>query len=101
VVVASTRQCARSHFCASDQLKTLFCDGHHIGRGRDLKLSTTPVKSRGYQGEMIMAATITFVIFAVAIALPGLITVLLGATVGDVAEFRAPQVTEYGSPTPA
>ena len=45
-----------------------------------------------------MTATITFVIFAVAIALPGLITVLLGGTAEDVAEFRAPPETEYAPP---
>jgi hypothetical protein len=47
---------------------------------------------------MIMMATITFVVFAVAFALPGLITVLLGGTAEDVAKFRSPPVTEYTPP---
>jgi hypothetical protein len=47
-----------------------------------------------------MMTTITFVVFALAFALPGLITVLLGGTAEDVAEFRSPPVTEYTPPTP-
>ena len=47
-----------------------------------------------------MMATITFVVFAVAFALPGLITVLLGGTAEDVAEFRSPPFTEYSPPPP-
>jgi hypothetical protein len=43
-------------------------------------------------------ATITFVVFAVAFALPGLITVLLGGTAEDVAEFRSPPVRVHPPP---
>jgi hypothetical protein len=45
-------------------------------------------------------ATITFVVFAVAFALPGLISLLLVGTAEDVAEFRSPPVTEYTPPPP-
>ncbi len=52
------------------------------------------------KGEMIMMATITFVVFAVAFALPGLITLLLGGTAEEVAEFRAPSMTSQTPPVP-
>jgi hypothetical protein len=45
-------------------------------------------------------ATFTFVVFAAACALPGLIAVLLGGTDEDVAEFRALPVTEHTPPPP-
>jgi hypothetical protein len=47
-----------------------------------------------------MSETITFVFFAVAFALPGLIGVLLGGTAQECAEFSAPPVTEYSPPPP-
>ena len=48
-----------------------------------------------------MLATITFVVFAVAFALPGLIGLLLGGTAYEVAaEFRGLPASKYTPPPP-
>ncbi len=47
-----------------------------------------------------MLATIMFIVFAVALALPGLITTLLGGTAEEVAEFRDSSTASNTPPIP-
>jgi hypothetical protein len=55
------------------------CDVHHIGRRRDSAycLPWTPEIPGPTKGRLVMVAAITFAFFALALALPGLVTLVV------------------------